>query len=25
MITQILGSPVDLDELAKHAPKREKP
>jgi hypothetical protein len=25
MITQILGSPVDLDELAKHAPKRKKP
>ena len=25
MITQILGSPVDLDDLAKYAPKRIKP
>jgi hypothetical protein len=24
-ITQILGSPVDLDDLAKYAPKRNKP
>ncbi len=24
-ISQILSSPVDLDELAKHAPKRKKP
>jgi hypothetical protein len=25
MISQILGSPVDLDDLAKYAPKRKKP